>query len=112
WICWYILFVLCFTSVAALQWDRLAVRDRVVSVILTTGGLLAVAIVVDQVGYTLIRGFSVVKRLSFFTQSMSQTGPLSTVASGGVAHALIGTFEQITTRPLLSGRPGAAAPPS
>jgi phosphate transport system permease protein len=109
WICWYILFVLCFTSVAALQWDRLAVRDRVVSVILTTGGLLAVAIVVDQVGYTLIRGFSVVKRLSFFTQSMSQTGPLSTVASGGVAHALIGTFEQITIATLLSVPLGVAA---
>ena len=109
WICWYILFVVCFTSVAALQWDRLAVRDRVVSVILTTGGLLAVAIVVDQVGYTLIRGFSVVKRLSFFTQSMSQTGPLSTVASGGVAHALIGTFEQITIATLLSVPLGVAA---
>src|SRR5580692_11253567 len=109
WICWYILFVLCFTSVAALQWDRLAVRDRVVSVILTTGGLLAVAIVVDQVGYTLIRGFSVVKRLSFFTQSMSQTGPLSTVASAGVAHALIGTFEQITIATLLSVPLGVAA---
>jgi phosphate transport system permease protein len=109
WVCWYILFVLCFTSVAALQWDRLAVRDRVVSVILTTGGLLAVAIVVDQVGYTLLRGFSVVKRLSFFTQSMSQTGPLSTVASGGVAHALIGTFEQITIATLLSVPLGVAA---
>jgi phosphate transport system permease protein len=109
WICWYLLFVLCFTSVAALQWDRLAVRDRVVSVILGTGGLLAVAIVVDQVGYTLIRGFSVVKRLSFFTQSMSQTGPLSTVASGGVAHALIGTFEQITIATLLSVPLGVAA---
>jgi phosphate transport system permease protein len=109
WVCWYILFVLCFTSVAALQWDRLAVRDRVVSVILTTGGLLAVAIVVDQVGYTLLRGFSVVRRLSFFTQSMSQTGPLSTVASGGVAHALIGTFEQITIATLLSVPLGVAA---
>jgi phosphate transport system permease protein len=109
WICWYVLFVLCFTSVAALQWDRLAVRDRVVSVILSTGGLLAVAIVVDQVGYTLIRGFSVVRRLSFFTQSMSDTGPLSTVASGGVAHALIGTFEQITIATLLSVPLGVAA---
>jgi phosphate transport system permease protein len=109
WVCWYILFVLCFTSVAALQWDRLAVRDRVVSVILSTGGLLAVAIVLDQVGYTLIRGFSVVRRLSFFTQSMSDTGPLSTVASGGVAHALIGTFEQITIATLLAVPLGVAA---
>jgi phosphate transport system permease protein len=109
WICWYLIFVLCYTSVAALQWDRLAVRDRTVSVILTTGGLVAVAIVVDQVGYTLVKGFSMVKRLSFFTQSMSDTGPLSTAASGGVAHALIGTFEQIAIATALAVPLGIAA---
>jgi len=109
WICWYLIFVLCYTSVAALQWDRLAVRDRTVSVILTTGGLVAVAIVVDQVGYTLVKGFSMVRRLSFFTQSMSDTGPLSTAASGGVAHALIGTFEQIAIATALAVPLGIAA---
>jgi phosphate transport system permease protein len=109
WICWYVLFLICYTSVAALQWDRLAVRDRVVSVILTTGGLLAVAIVVDQVGYTLVKGFSVVRHLSFFTQSMADTAALSPVTSGGVAHALIGTFEQITIATALSVPLGVAA---
>jgi phosphate transport system permease protein len=109
WICWYVLFLICYTSIAALQWDRLAVRDWVVSVILTTGGLLAVAIVIDQVGYTLVKGFSVVRRLSFFTQSMADTGALSTAASGGVAHALIGTFEQIAIATALSVPLGIAA---
>jgi phosphate transport system permease protein len=109
WICWYLIFLICYTSVAALQWDRLAVRDRVVSVILTTGGLLAVAIVVDQVGYTLVKGFSVVRHLSFFTQSMADTAALSPVTSGGVAHALIGTFEQITIATALSVPLGVAA---
>jgi phosphate transport system permease protein len=109
WICWYVIFLICYTGVAALQWDRLAVRDRAVSVILATGGLLAVAIVVDQVGYTLVKGFSMVTRLSFFTQSMADTGALSTAASGGVAHALIGTFEQITIATALSVPLGVAA---
>jgi phosphate transport system permease protein len=109
WICWYVIFLICYASVAALQWDRLAVRDRVVSVILSTGGLLAVAIVVDQVGYTLVKGFSMVARPSFFTQSMADTGALSTAASGGVAHALIGTFEQITIATALSVPLGVAA---
>jgi phosphate transport system permease protein len=109
WICWYLIFLLCYAGVAALQWDRLAVRDRTVSVILTTGGLLATAIVVDQVGYTLVKGFSVVRHLSFFTQSMADTGALSPVTSGGVAHALIGTFEQIAIATALAVPLGIAA---
>ncbi len=109
WICWYLLFVFCYTGVAALQWNELAVRDRVVSVLLTTAGLLATGIVLDQVGYTLVKGASVVKHLSFFTQSMAATGPLSPVSSGGVEHALIGTLEQIAIATALSVPLGIAA---
>jgi phosphate transport system permease protein len=109
WLCWYLLFLVSYSAVASLQWDALAVRDRIVSVGLTTAGLLATAIVIDQVGYTLVRGFTVVKRLSFFTQSMAFTGPLSPVTSGGVGHALVGTLEQLTTATLLSVPLGIAA---
>jgi phosphate transport system permease protein len=109
WVCWYGIFLLCYTGVAALQWNALAVRDRVVSVALTTAGLLATALVIDQVGYTLVRGFTVVRHLSFFTQSMANTADLSPVTSGGVAHALIGTLEQLTIATLLSVPLGIAA---
>jgi phosphate transport system permease protein len=109
WLCWYLLFLLCYAGIAALQWDQLSVRDRIAQVGLTTAGLLATAIVLDQVGYTLVRGSTVVKRLSFFTQSMAQTGPLSPIASGGVGHALIGTLEQLTVATLLSVPLGIAA---
>jgi phosphate transport system permease protein len=96
WVCWYVAFVILYTAMAALQWDRLAVRDKVVQVVLTTGGVLATAIVVDQVAYTLVRGYTAVKHPSFFTQSMQYEGPLSRLGVGGVGHALVGTFEQIT----------------
>ncbi len=109
WVCWYFVFLLCYTAVAAMQWDRLAVRDRVVSVALATAGLLATAIVIDQVGYTLVRGTTVVRHLSFFTQSMADTGPLSPVTSGGVGHALVGTIEQLTIATMLSVPLGIAA---
>ncbi|HEX4087104.1 MAG TPA: phosphate ABC transporter permease PstA [Trebonia sp.] len=109
WLCWYVLFLACYIGVAALQWNQLAVRDRVVSVVLTTAGLLATGIVLDQVGYTLVKGASVVRHLSFFTQSMADTGPLSPVSSGGVEHALIGTLEQITIATALSVPLGIAA---
>ncbi len=109
WLFWYALFVVCYTGIAALQWDRLAVRDRVVSVLLSTAGLLATALVIDQVAYTLVRGATVVKHTSFFTTSMSDTGPLSPISSGGVEHALIGTLEQLTVATLLSVPLGIAA---
>ena len=96
-------------GVAALQWDALAVRDRVVSLALTTAGLLATALVVDQVGYTLVRGLTVVKRISFITQSMANTAELSPITSGGIGHALVGTLEQLTCATLLSVPLGIAA---
>ena len=102
WLCWYGLFLLCYTGVASLQWNRLAVRDRVVAVGLTTAGLLATALVIDQMGYTLVRGLTVVKRTSFFTQSMVNTAALSPITSGGIGHALVGTLEQLTLATVLS----------
>jgi len=109
WVCWYVLFLLCYAGVAAFQWNGRAVRDKVVTVALATSGLLATALVIDQVGYTVVRGFTAVRRLSFFTQSMSDTGPLSPLTSGGVGHALVGTLEQITIATALSVPLGIAA---
>jgi phosphate transport system permease protein len=109
WLCWYGLFLLCYTGIALMQWNGLAVRDRVVAVGLTTSGLLATAIVIDQVGYTLVRGYTVVKHASFFTQSMINSGPLSPITDGGVGHALVGTLEQIAIATFLSVPLGIAA---
>jgi phosphate transport system permease protein len=109
WICWYLLFLACYAAIGSLQWTRLAVRDRVVAVGLTTAGLLATALVIDQVGYTLVRGSTAVKHSSFFTQSMVDTGPLSALSSGGIAHALVGTLEQLTMSTLLAVPLGIAA---
>lgn len=109
WLFWYLLFVVGYAAIGSLQWNPLAVRDRVVAVALTTAGLLATALVIDQVGYTLIRGATAVKHSSFFTQSMVNTGPLSPLTSGGVAHALVGTLEQLTMSTLLAVPLGIAA---
>jgi phosphate transport system permease protein len=109
WLCWYLLFMVCYAAIGSLQWNGLAVRDRVVAVGLTTAGLLATALVIDQVGYTLVRGATAVKHSSFFTQSMVDTGPLSPLSSGGIAHALVGTLEQLTMSTLLAVPLGIAA---
>ena len=109
WLFWYLLFMAGDAAIGSLQWNRLAVRDRVVAVALTTAGLLAVALVIGQVGYTLVRGSTVVRHTSFFTQSMADTGALSALSSGGIEHALIGTLEQITIATVLAVPLGIAA---
>jgi phosphate transport system permease protein len=102
WVSWYVLFLGFYLAIAAFQWDTQSVRDRFFSVTFTTGGILATAIVIDQVAYTLVSGYGAVKHLRFFTQTMANAGPLSPVDVGGVAHALVGTVEQIVLATLLS----------
>ena len=109
WVCWYVLFLVAYTSIASLQWDRLAVRDKVVQVALTTFGLLATAIVIDQVAYTLVRGFAAVRHRSFLTQTMAEAGPLSPITVGGIAHALVGTLEMLALSTFMSVPLGIAA---
>ncbi len=109
WVCWYVLFLVFYTSIASLQWDQLAVRDKVVQVALSTFGLLATAIVIDQVAYTLVRGFAAVRHRSFFTQTMADAGPLSPITVGGIAHALVGTVEMLALSTFMSVPLGIAA---
>ena len=109
WTCWYVLFLVFYTSIASLQWDRLAVRDKVVQVALSTFGVLATAIVIDQVAYTLVRGFAAVRHSTFWTQTMASAGPLSPITVGGIAHALVGTLEMLALSTFMSVPLGIAA---
>ena len=109
WTCWYVLFLVFYTSIASLQWDRLAVQDKVVQVALSSFGVLATAIVIDQVAYTLVRGFAAVRHSSFWTQTMARAGPLSPITVGGIAHALVGTLEMLALSTFMSVPLGIAA---
>ena len=109
WTCWYVLFLVFYTSIASLQWDRLAVQDKVVQVALSTFGVLATAIVIDQVAYTLVRGFEAVRHSSFWTETMARSGPLSPITVGGIAHALVGTVEMLALSTFMSVPLGIAA---
>lgn len=95
WLCWYAMFLLLYYVMARLQWDRLGAVNRLASVAFGTGGVIALAIVVDQVGYVLIRGFSSVHHVNFWTQSLAFAGPASPMTIGGVLHAIVGSVEEL-----------------
>jgi len=96
WLCWYAVFLIVYYVMARLQWDGLEARNRLFSVGFATGGAVAIAVVLDQVGYTFFRGSNAVGHVNFWTKSASLVGPLTkTMTVGGVLHAIVGSVEQL-----------------
>jgi phosphate transport system permease protein len=102
WVCWYVVYLLLYAAIARMQWDRRDVINRVVTVGLATGGIVVCLVVFGTDLYTLIRGAPSVFHTSFFTQSLAFAGPTSPLDIGGVAHAAVGTLEQISLGTLLA----------
>jgi phosphate transport system permease protein len=102
WVCWYVLFLLMYAGLAAMQWDSRAVRDRVAAVSFATGGVFTTGVVALLIGYMILRGRQAVTKVGFFTHTMVTTGPLSPLASGGILHAMVGTLEMLALATLFS----------
>jgi phosphate transport system permease protein len=95
WVCWYFAFLLLFCGVTALRAGRRAMVDRGVAAATTTAGVFALAVIVEQVGYVVLRGWSAVSHLNFWTQTMVAAGPLQPLTMGGILHAVVGSLEQL-----------------
>jgi phosphate transport system permease protein len=93
--CWYVAFLLFYGGVTALRVGRRAMTDRFVAIAATTAGIFVLFVILDQVGYVGIRGWSAVKHINFWTQTMASAGPLQGLNIGGVLHAVVGSLEQL-----------------
>jgi phosphate transport system permease protein len=109
WLCVYGTFLGLYALVTGLQHDRRVVVDRLVSVALATAGVLVLGIVIDQIGYIVYRGHHALGHGNFFTQTMSLTGPLDPLSSGGMWHAVVGSLEQMGLATAFSVPLGIAA---
>jgi phosphate transport system permease protein len=95
WVCAYLVFLALYAGVCATQSPRRIVVDKVVTVVVASAGALVFLVVADQVGYVVYRGLQALKHANFFSQTMSLTGPLQPLNSGGMLHALVGSLEQM-----------------
>ena len=97
WLCWYVAFLGFYAVVTLLTaGNRQVVTDRLVAVVVTSAGIVVLAIVGNQIGYTLYRGWAALGHLgNFLTQTMAQAGPLDPLSVGGVLHAVVGSLEQM-----------------
>lgn len=92
----YAIFLALFTILTAFDENGPAVRDRVVAVIVQSLAFLLILALAVVVVYTFSRGFEALPNLNFFSQDMSNAGPLDPLTQGGVLHAVVGTLIMIT----------------
>jgi phosphate transport system permease protein len=93
-ICWYLLFLVIYRVVVSELEDARYARDRMMAVIVATGGVLVMIPLVLVIGYVAWKGW---KGLSgaFFTKDLNLAGPNDPYDFGGAWHAIVGTLEQV-----------------
>jgi phosphate transport system permease protein len=102
WLCWYVVFALFYMAAAAMQWNRLVVRDKTVAVLVSTGGIFATAVVTEQIAYSFVKGLPAISHLNFWTTTMETTAALSPLTTGGILQAAVGSLEQLALATLFS----------
>jgi phosphate transport system permease protein len=102
WLCCYGAFLGLYASVCGSIWNRQIVTDKVVTVAVTSAGLLVIGVLFDQIGYLTFRGAHAVVHSNFFTDTMAHAGPLAPLSQGGALHAMVGSLEQLSVATLLA----------
>jgi len=92
----YILFMLFYAILVALDESRPVVIDRLILVGVHTLAFTIFATLAFVVIFSLVRGAEALPYLNFYTEDMSLAGPLDPLSDGGVLHAIVGTLIQIT----------------
>jgi phosphate transport system permease protein len=98
----FLVFLGLYVLLVSIGSDRQEVRDRVMTTLLVSAGLVLFGALVFVVLYTLIRGQQALPHLNFFTQTMELTGPLDPLTSGGIIHAIVGSLIQISIALLIT----------
>lgn len=91
----YIVFVAVYAVLVGLRADRLAVANRLATVLMATAGIVVLTALVFVVLYTVGRGIPALSHSNFFVETMRFAGPLDPLDVGGIAHAVVGTLIQI-----------------
>ncbi len=87
----FMLFVALYAGLVSVTESPIAVRDRVATVLLTALSSIGFGALILVIGYTVVRGFSALHHWNFYTQDMTNAGPLDPLSVGGIKHALVGT---------------------
>ena len=92
----FISFIGFYSLLVSLRSDAQEVRDRIMTVLLVSAGVVLFSALVFVVAYTIIRAQDALPHLNFITETMQLTGPLDPLTMGGILHAIVGTIIQIS----------------
>lgn len=92
----YVVFLATYALLVSFTEGGPTVVDKVVTVLLTTAGLVTFTALVFVVMYTLVQGRKALVHPNFFTEDMQRAGPLEPLTVGGIKHALVGTMWMIS----------------
>jgi phosphate transport system permease protein len=92
----YLMFLVFYAFLVAIDEDRPTVRDRLAAVIAHSIALLLLGTLIDIIVYVVVQGVPALRHLNFWTDDLAASGPLKPLTVGGVHHAMIGSLEQIT----------------
>ncbi|WP_243855110.1 phosphate ABC transporter permease PstA [Diaminobutyricimonas sp. TR449] len=90
-----VLFVTFYALLVSVVADLREVIDRVMTVVLSSAGIILFSALLFVVMFVLTRGSDALFRLDFFFSDMEFAGPLDPLDVGGIAHAIVGTLIQI-----------------
>lgn len=91
----FLLFILFYALLVAINADGREVLDRVMTVVLASAGTILLGALVFVVLFVITRGADALFHVNFFTQDMEFAGPLDGLDVGGISHAIMGTLIQI-----------------
>ena len=96
-ICWYVAFLALYWLVVARTTERQMATDRVVTVVVTTGAVIAIGAVVFIIGYVVAKALPKMHWGVIFTKTQKGFQPAEPNALNhvGVAHAIVGTLEEV-----------------
>jgi phosphate transport system permease protein len=98
----YAIFLVLFGLLTAFDENRPTVRDRLASVVMHSLAFLMLLALFSVVIFTTWRGLGPLLHLNFYTQDMSNAGPLDGLDAGGVLHAVVGTLIMIALALLMT----------
>jgi len=92
----FILFIVNYGVITSIKNRSEEIRDRLISVLLFSAGVILISALLFVVIYTVGRGQLALGNGNFFVESMEKAGPLDPLTVGGILHAVVGTLIQIT----------------
>ena len=101
-IVWYGLFIGTYSVLVSLHEDRLAVIDKLMTVVLYSAAVLLCTALVFIVFYTVNSGRHALVQSNFYTQDLARAGSLAPIRVGGIKHAIVGTLWMIAIAMVLT----------